>query len=191
MRGGEGEGPKQKEPLVQGPRGRTDHKEVEGPKERRWEAFHSCGQLSLCQCGPCPLDLSDSCCWDCWYRRSLETLSGFLSHQTGGQTRPLLPEVPSCSSVQRHTSEATTRCARQTACTLPIYFSCLNEPHRSSHNWFASGDVPTLLLTQVDVLAGPPAAWATMEMQRCWFFWMEKPLSWWSIITPLPRLVRA
>ena len=129
--------------------------------------------------------------WDCWYRKSLETLSGFLSYQTGGQTRLLLPEVPSCSSVHSHTSEVTIRCTRQMACTSPIYFSCLNEPHRSSHNWFASSDVPTLLLTQVDVLAGPLAAWATMEMQRCWFFWMEKPLSWWSIITPLPRLVRA
>ena len=62
MRGGEGEGPRQKEPLAQGPRGKTDHKEAEGPKGRRWKAFHSCGQLLLCQCGPCPLDLSDSCC---------------------------------------------------------------------------------------------------------------------------------
>lgn len=111
--------------------------------------------------------------WDCWYRKSLETLSGFLSYQTGGQTRLLLPKVPSYSSVHSHASELSIRCTRQMACTLPIYFSCLNEPHRSSHNWFASSDVPTLLLTQVDVLAGPLAAWATMETQRCWFCFSE------------------
>ena len=96
--------------------------------------------------------------WGCWYRKLLEMLSGFLSYQTGGQRRLILAKVPSYSSVHCHTSEVSVRYTRQMACTFPIYFSCLNEPHRSSHNWFANSDVPTLLLTQVDVLAGPLAA---------------------------------